>query len=250
MAKSGIKESVVAVTLSCIPNAKALVVVKTLGEGNCFFHAILRGFNKAYIEAKTLDERRSLAREVRDALADSLEEEVAPGILYYDTLARGTLRAFAKAYPDVNLKAMQQQLRSNAPVDNVYHEMISDTLDKDIYFIDLCMGDIYVTSSDLDLLYKGRDSIFVVVSQPKRLADSETRQDPVGHFDILGRIDSSGNVQTYFAKDDPFTILIYNRLKARTQKVKTGFCVRLSFPVEDELLQYARLPLPPEAIPQ
>lgn len=214
MAKSGVHEEIIRVRLASIPHP-GLVKITALGEQNCFFHSVLRAFNRYYIEAKSWNDRRSMARIVRNNLADALGEKDARGIVYYDTLSRGTLRNFSKYYPRVKLEALQAELRSDSPVDNVYHEIMSELLNKDIYFVDMQTGDVYLTSSDLDLLYKGRQSICIAVIQSKRSKDTEMMKDPVDHFDVLGVEGEDGIIYTLFEPRHPLIRMLQDRQRAR-----------------------------------
>ncbi|CAH6418683.1 Hypothetical protein POVN_LOCUS402 [uncultured virus] len=199
MATSGVYEVVSYVKLKYIP-FPSLVRVSVLADGNCFFHAILRAFNRTYITATNNHIRQTIASILRHELAAALEEKDATGKLVYDTLAKGTLREFSKGYPAASLSAMQSELKGGQAVDNLYHELISNQLDKDIYFIDLQTEDVYVTSSDLSLLYKARDSIFIVYTG--------------GHYDLLGVWDGQV-VQALFSSNHPLTQLIQQRLQGK-----------------------------------
>jgi hypothetical protein len=64
----------------------------TLGDGNCFFHSVLRAFNTNYIKAKSITDRVNMARTFRNALADLLEEiDPLTGKNYYSGLNNGEL---------------------------------------------------------------------------------------------------------------------------------------------------------------
>ena len=54
---------------------------------------------------------------------------------------------------------MQNELRSGKAVDNLYHEFVSDHLNRDIYIYNATLADVDVGFSELELLYKGRNSI-------------------------------------------------------------------------------------------
>ena len=71
-------------------------------------------------------------------------------------------------------------------------------LNVNIYFIDAVKKDVYPTSSDLDLLYAPRNSIFILV-QPN-------------HYEILG-IQTHGKVHTLFGPTHSLVISVHQRLK-------------------------------------
>lgn len=175
-----------------------LVKISIIGDGSCFFHSVLRSFNKTYMSSGYM-ERQRMARDVRRLLAKSLiEKDPFTGKLYYESLSKGKLKEFGENWKPASLNMMFRELMSSSPVDNKYHELISEKLCKDIYFIDLVKGDLYVTSSDIDLLYKNRNSIFILVTP--------------GHYDLMG-IEENGKINTYFSPRHPFVILVKSRLE-------------------------------------
>ena len=161
MSKSTILEDVRSVKLT-FTEANNIVVLPTLGDGNCFFHSVLRAFNTNYIKAKSITDRVNMARTFRNALADRLEEvDPLTGKNYYAGLNNGELEKISGGVKEYSLTALQKELRSSAPVDNIYQEIISNAMNKDIYIIDGTKQDMYHVGSAFSLYYKGRNSIII-----------------------------------------------------------------------------------------
>ena len=187
-----------------------MVRVGTYADGSCFFHSITLSYFAPYIRGKTdgkaLD-RIAFVKQLREELSLKLADKVEPdddsSPSYYDIISRGELSSFGENVPNYSLKAMQSELASNQPVDNVYNEFISNILDKDIYLIDLLHQDVYVTGNDLDILFKGRDSI-VILYIP-------------GHYELVGLRNSRGECSTLFKPTHPFITAIQKRLVEKIQ---------------------------------
>lgn len=189
MPKSGILEDARNLTLS-FSDIKNLVVLPTIGDGNCFFHSVLRAFNTNYIRADKISDRVNMARTFRNALADMLEEiDPLTGKSYYSGLNCGELEAISEGVKDYTLHGLQKELRSSSPVDNIYQELISNTLNKDIYIIDGTKKDMYHVGSAFTLYYKGRNSIILYYIP--------------GHFEVVGLKHSDGSIDTLFTPEHP-----------------------------------------------
>lgn len=182
-----------------------MVRIGVSADGSCFFHAILLAFYKPYqneSENGIPVNRRSLVRDFRHDLSIRLGENQDLGKLesplVYDTLSRGTLRDFSQEMKEYSLPAMQEELNSDSPIDNAYHEFISNEISKDIYILDFEKQDVYITGSDLDILYKGRPSI-VILYIP-------------GHFELIGLRNPDGSISTFFDSQHPFIQRLNERL--------------------------------------
>lgn len=198
MPKSNILEETRPLKLSFvdIPN---LVIVPTIGDGNCYFHSVLRAFNTSYINAKTTFDRVNLARTFRNALADHLlETDPLTGMDYYSGLCNGNLEEFSKGVKEYSKEYLRKELLSSEPVDNIYQELISNVVNKDIYIIDSETKDIYCTGSNYSLYYKGRNSI-VIYYKP-------------GHYEVVGIKRKNGNIDTLFTPEHEFIQICKNRL--------------------------------------
>lgn len=211
MSKSTILEDVRQVNLT-FTDFNNIVVLPTIGDGNCFFHSVLRAFNSEYIKAKSLTDRVNMARTFRNALADRLEEiDPLSGKTYYAGLNNGELEKISGGIKEYGLLALQKELRSSAPVDNIYQELISNCLNKDIYIIDGTKKDMYQVGSAFPLYYKGRNSIIIFYIP--------------GHFEVVGLKHKDGTIDTFFTPEHPLIQACKERL---LKFFKTGSSIALS----------------------
>jgi hypothetical protein len=189
MSKSTILEDIRSVKLT-FTEANNIVVLPTLGDGNCFFHSVLRAFNTNYIKAKSITDRVNMARTFRNALADRLEEiDPLTSKNYYTGLNNGELEKISGGVKEYSLSALQKELRSSAPVDNIYQEIISNAMNKDIYIIDGTKQDMYYVGSAFSLYYKGRNSIIIYYIP--------------GHFEVVGIKQKDETIATLFTPEHP-----------------------------------------------
>ena len=121
---------------------------------------------------------------------------------YYDTLSRGQLREFSTFYPSYILKNLQVELLSDRPVDSVYHEYVSNLLNKDIYILDHEKKDVYILP-DPEIYYKGRNSIVLLWSN--------------NHYDLVG-LNTDKGIKTYFSPNSDFIRYIRSRIYTKTGK--------------------------------
>ena len=198
MSKTPILEDIKNLKLTFIDNMN-LSVISTIGDGNCFFHSVLRAFNTNYISAKAITDRVNLARTFRNALAELLEEiDPLTGKNYYSGLNNGELEKISGGVKEYSLSGLQKELRSSASVDNIYQELISNSLNKDIYIIDGVKKDMYHVGSAFPLYYKGRNSIIIYYTP--------------GHFEVVGLKHSNGTVDTLFTPEHPLIQACRERL--------------------------------------
>lgn len=192
-----------------------MVAIYTIGDGNCYFHALTHAYYIPYrtqsLQGKTVS-RREIVRNLRNSLSVRLGEPVDPlnpnGPTFYDQLSRGKLYEFGKSVPEYSFEEMRKRLRSSSAVGNEYNEFVSDQLNKDIYILDGQKEDVYITGDDDDLLYKDRSSI-VLLYLP-------------GHYELVGIQDKNGKIQTYFASTHPFIQFLKNRMSlARLKSPQT-----------------------------
>ena len=135
--------------------------------------------------------------------ASTTPEEVGTTPTYYETLSRGSLKEFSSVYPKYSLNNLQRELISNNSVDSVYHEYISNLLNKDIYILDSATHDVYILP-DSEIYYKGRDSIVLIWVNGD-------------HFDLVG-LNTDKGLKTYFNKNSDFIRSIRRRIEAKTGK--------------------------------
>lgn len=181
-----------------------MVGLKTITDGSCFFHAIVKAYFIPYITGNsdgTSFNRQDYIKGLRRDLANKLGERVNPlqpnSSIYYDTLSRGQLRNMSLSVKEYSLENLQSLLNSNNHVGNEFLEFVSDQLGKDIYILDLIQHDVYILGMDDDILYKERDSI-VLLYRPS-------------HYDLVG-IKSNDGVKTLFASHHPFIQSIRDRM--------------------------------------
>jgi hypothetical protein len=191
---------------------RGMVRLPTIGDGSCFFHAVLQSQNQLYKEANHL-ERRKLARALRNSLADILAQpDPTTGLRYYDTLSRGKLEENYKAIQeaikadreitDISLEGLQRELRSSKGVGVIYHELVSNLLELDIYILDLATHDLYF-EEDYELYYKCRNSVVVISTG--------------GHYESVG-IKRGDKITTFFEHSHPFIQSLHTRLVSIKQR--------------------------------
>jgi hypothetical protein len=188
MSKQTIQEEIKPISLSFVSDDVNLVVISTIGDGNCYFHSILRAFNNHYINCKTVFERINRARSFRNLLADLLFEiDPITGKDYYSGLNYGKLDEISEGVKEYSREALRRELLSSQPVDNIYQELISNSINKDIYIIDGETMDMYSPGSAFSLYYKGRNSIVIFYTP--------------GHFEVVGVKRSDGSINTTFTPE-------------------------------------------------
>jgi hypothetical protein len=180
-----------------------LVIIDTIADGNCFFHAILEAVSAEYKDMSRTG-KIVQANEFRSYLARNLELKVN-GAIVYDKLSRGNLRDFGKTVPEFSLDAMKAELCSTSHVDNKYNELISNTLNIDLYLIDSKTADIYVTGDDVDILYFNRPSIVILYTP--------------GHYELIAYIQNN-EIHTLFPYKHRFIKTLRKRLDILLQKDK------------------------------
>ena len=182
-----------------------MVRIRTIGDGSCFFHAIVKSFYVPYqtglLNNKVFD-RVSFVHRLRRDLSEKLSQPVnldqtSDFKTYYETISRGQLPILAKEYPRYSEENMKKELIESSPVDNLYNEFISNVLQKDIYLLDFLKADVYMVGKDADILYKGRPSI-VILTMP-------------GHYELIG-LQTNNGIQTMFDPNSDFITSIRNRI--------------------------------------
>jgi len=178
-----------------------LIRKRTERDGSCYFHAIIDGFYMPYrtgiIDGRPFN-REIFIKRARKDLAIKLSEKNEKGITYYDSISRGELKNLSKNVKEVSLKNMQKELLSDSEVSYIYHELISDLYDLDVYILDYIKKDVRIIDSDLSLYYKNRRSV-VILYLP-------------GHFELVG-IRRNGILKTLFSPKDDFIIYIRKRME-------------------------------------
>jgi hypothetical protein len=177
-------------------------------DGSCYFHALAKAYFKPYITGKKDGEpfdRKEFIMHLRRDLAKTLASKVNPqdpkSKTYYATLANGELENISKAMPEYSLESMQKELGSSSPVSNYFNEFISNELNIDIYILDSKTKDVYMTGTNMELLYKDRRSV-VILYMP-------------GHYELIGLMNDESYIETYFPPTHPFIIKLRERMQSK-----------------------------------
>jgi hypothetical protein len=183
-----------------------LYIIEILGDGSCYFHSILTASRLNYITLSVFDKQK-LVKTFRELLADKIGSIYSDGTPYYDTILNGMVKEFAKSVPFYSLENMQKELRSSDFVDHIYQETISNSLNLDIYIININTGDINYPEIDLDLslLYKNRNSIIIAYHGNYM------------HYEVIGLESPNDNttIDTIFPYDHQLINILRDRLLYR-----------------------------------
>jgi len=175
-----------------------IVRLDTIGDGSCFFHALIMSFFGPYINNRI--NRRHFIRDLRSNLSNELSNKInGENITYYEKISDGQLPKLSKSIPEVSLDNMMKELDSSYPISNIYNEFISDAINRDIYLINYETKDVYMTGTKLSLLYKNRPSS-VILYKP-------------GHYETIGYIESNNTLRLSFDHDHQFIKILKNRAK-------------------------------------
>lgn len=154
-----------------------LVSLTTIGDGSCFFHAILQAISKRY-KPMNNKEKREEVRLLRDALAEMLLIEDN-----YSKLGRGEIEEIANNVHSMKRENLYRFFKSNEWGGYEILEYVSNILDIDIYVLNARMN-VYKTG-DKEALLKGRKSIII-------------RNINNVHFETVGLKLKNGKVKTFF----------------------------------------------------
>ena len=156
----------------------------TIGDGSCFLHGVMHGFNLSYRKASP-GERIKIVSELRKNLSNVLDEKRKDGKTYYEILSRGEIKELSKIHPKLKLNHMKNYLNSRYWIDIFYLELISDQLNIDILIYDEYRKNFYQTG-DNEIYIKGRETILL------------NYQDGM-HFEAIGvKLDK---IRTFFSSD-------------------------------------------------
>lgn len=158
------------------------------GDGSCYFHSILRAFNRSYINQP--QQRTRMCQSLRHHLTDKLAKR-------YPQLGGGIYNEFISA--DLTLSAMSRELNSSSPVGNQYQELVSEEFDLNIYMLDATTQSVYHTADATTLYRDYRDNV-VLLYLP-------------GHYECVGAPDQHGVITGLFDSAHPLIQAIKNQLK-------------------------------------
>jgi hypothetical protein len=173
------------------PNLKS---IESTGDGNCFFHSILKAVNINYFKST---DRSKFASEFRKSLAEYLNSVDSTNICVYDKLSRGKLREFSQTLQEYSLENMTFELHCNTPVDNRFNELICNYLNIDLYILDSESEDLYITGNDSDILYFNRPSVVILYTP--------------GHYRLVG-VAEDGDITDFFHYSHSFIQYLQNRI--------------------------------------
>lgn len=171
---------------------------ETIGDGNCFFHAIANAF---YIGYKNMEvdgvymSREDIVRHLRKELADTLETiDPDTGISYYEQLANGNAADLGQTVEQYSLQGLKKHLNSNEPVGDVVITYVSYLLAKDIYILERSTGDVYVMAD----IPPGINTAVVILHSS-------------GHYETVGILEDDQWI-THFDSDHEFILTVRRRL--------------------------------------
>jgi hypothetical protein len=186
-----------------------LIVIRTMADGSCLFHALLTAFYLPY--QKNEVDRKEFVFKLREELADNLGKKApnAGDKTYYEILSGGYLARLSQSGIElgepITLEGMKRTLGNPCePISELYLEYISMMFNKDLYFLDIYQQDVYMLSNP-DLVQKGNRISIVVGYKP-------------GHYETVGLPQPDGTVKTAFEPNDEFIVRLrnrYNQLKYR-----------------------------------
>jgi hypothetical protein len=170
------------------------VRIDTIGDGSCYFHALL---NAIYCKYRLRDtNKRDLVRRLRKELSEVLNKQ-------YDKLSRGHLKEISQHVPSLSKESMLTLLDSSPSVGNEFQELVSNVLDIDIYMLELSRKDVLVMSNDREILYKNRKSVVLISTG--------------NHYELVGITNKDGLYDVFFTPDHDFIKFINQRM---AEKIK------------------------------
>lgn len=184
----------------------------TIGDGNCFFHAILMAVQVSY--RQNPERRMEIMKTFRNNLADMLampfgnvKDDWGNDVILYDQLSRGELRQIAPflvGEENVSLPALQAKLRSSISVGLEMIEASSLYLNENIFILDAATQDVYFVG-DFELLFSPQRSSIVLLYTP-------------GHYSLVGVYSSKNEeVVSHFLNTHSFIEHIMNRILIKSE---------------------------------
>lgn len=146
-----------------------LVRVYAIGDGSCFFHAILLGVSEEYLNLSRRG-KIQMAKKLRKRLSQELDEDK------YSKLSGGNLESIANGVSgcmDLTLNGLKNTLDSRNFVGQELIELVSNELDIDIYIIDLDKETVYHLGNT-EIYHKDRSSIILGYTESG------------SHYDLIG----------------------------------------------------------------
>lgn len=182
----------------------------TYTDGSCYFHAIVEAYFVPYksgmIGGRPFS-RKQFIKDFRLDLAKKLSEineKDDKKRTYHKSISNGKLTELQKdslLASIVSEENMKKELSSNNSVSYIFHEMVSDLLNKDIYILDAKNKNVYIIDSNTSLYYKNRKSIVLLWIK--------------GHYEVVG-VRNDSIIRTFFSPEDPFIVSIKSQITTRT----------------------------------
>lgn len=184
-----------------------MVRIRTPMDGSCFFHALSKSYCQAYVLGMSGGisiSRHQFVQGLRKDLSMKLGLPVDPrdpnSPRHYDLISRGNLADYAKGVPHYSLEGLQNELLHGVNVDFIYNEFIGNEINKDIYILHYETQDVYIVGNDMDLYYKGRDSIVILYIEA------------CGHYELVG-VEEDGVIKTLFETNHNFIVCLKQRIQ-------------------------------------
>ncbi len=161
--------SKVVVECSWLP-PNTLYRLKTIGDGNCFIHAVLQASDEYYQESNN---KRQIARHFRDYLAHNVKQPDPdnPPFIYWESYRNASYFRIAIQQimlgelidgVDYSVTGLQKLWRSNDYLGNESYGFVADILDIDIYIFYGTEYDLYPVSTTKVRNINERDSVAIV----------------------------------------------------------------------------------------
>lgn len=166
-------------------------VLETIGDGNCFFHAILQSFLEKY-QQFSYSEKRNYVKKFRLKLAKKLDD-------YYDILNNGNMKIFGNSIEEFSLESMKKKLISFSSLGYGFLDYLSRITKKNIYILDERTKNLYYTDEYL-------------CRETKRFSQNIILLYDGGHFETLG-LKKSKILKTCFDNDEKVIINLEKLIK-------------------------------------
>ncbi|MFK5969039.1 MAG: hypothetical protein QM487_02810 [Candidatus Marithrix sp.] len=174
-----------------------LVRIATIGDGSCFFHAILKAIYSPYQENSNAMYRLKLVSELRRDLAAYLSHENPryPEFSYYETSGNGTIPIIALQEfinedlievifkgVDFSLLGLQSLLNSFNTIGDELYSYVADVLDIDIYILRATSENLYPHLVAINAGFE-RNSVVILANE--------------SHYELVG-VETDMGIQTLF----------------------------------------------------
>ncbi len=185
--------------------------IRVTGDGNCYFHAFAMAYIIPYktqnYKGKII-RRVDLVRGLRKDLSLRLTAKVNPedqnSPMVYETLGNGHVAEMGLTTKELSLETMIRHIDSDEWCGEEVQELVSNETNKNIFYINVREENVYITS-DINILYKDRDSVVLLVYDNK-------------HYDTCAVRNKHGEYITHFCFKHQFIQFLYNRLKEQKKQ--------------------------------